>query len=79
MKMTQEKIHLEYEKIMYHKASILHELRGIGAELSALQAICTHPNKIVNKSFTMPAEYCVYEYEEVTCPDCGYFSRTVIN
>lgn len=79
MKMTQEKIHLEYEKIMYHKAAVIHLLDKISADLSNLQAICTHPNKIVNKSFTMPAEYCVYEYEEVTCPDCGYFSRTVIN
>ena len=33
MKMTQEKIHLEYEKIMYHKTAIIHLLDKIGAEL----------------------------------------------
>ena len=79
MKMTQEKIHLEYEKIMYHKAAVIRLFDKISADLSALQATCTHPNKIVNKSFTMPAEYCLYEHEEVSCPDCGHFTRTIVN
>ena len=79
MKMTQTEIYYEYEKLMQRKATIIQKLRGIGAELSVLQATRIHPNKIVNKSYTTPTEYCVYEYEEVTCPDCGYFSRTVIN
>ena len=79
MKMTQTEIYYEYEKLMQRKAIIIQKLRGIGAELSVLQATCTHPNKIVNKSFTMPAEYCVYDYEEVSCPDCGHFTRTIVN
>lgn len=79
MKMTQTEIYYEYEKLMQRKATIIKKLHGISKELSALQATCTHPNKIMNKSYTIPTEYCVYEYEEVSCPHCGYFSRTMIN
>lgn len=76
---AQNQIRSEYEKIMHHKATVLRLLSKISADLSALQATCTHPNKSVNKSYTVPTEYCPYEYEEVSCPDCGYFTRTMIN
>lgn len=78
MKMTQTEIYYEYEKLMQRKATIIKKLHGIGAELSVLQATCTHPNKIVYKSYTAPTEYCVHEYENVRCPDCGYFSRKYV-